>query len=132
MGRDRLVIVILVELGQKRKGTAYCRPDKVALNPLEQALTKHLENGHPKALGVRKGIARTWLSVLPVGSSAGVEQDGDEEEIEKALFRGEARCGGDLRQGGAIDRGEGSMGRMRTSMQGRDDDGRRVGKQVPV
>ena len=55
--------------------------------------TKHVGAGHLKALGALNGAAHAWLGVLPVVANAGVEQDRDEEEIEKMLalracFRG--------------------------------------------
>ena len=60
------------------KGTTYCRPDKIVLDPQR---TNRVEAGHPKALGARKSVAGAWLGVLPIVASAGVEQDGDEEQI---------------------------------------------------
>ena len=85
-----------------------------------------MEASYPKALGARKDIVQAWLSILPVSSSTCIEQDGDEEEIEKALFRGEVRCGGDLYQGSGIEREKGYMGRVWTSVQCHD----AVGEQV--
>ena len=106
---------------------------------------KHVEAGHPKALRARKGIARAWLGVLPVVASAGIEQDGDEEEIEKALAL--FSCGDALCRPRFEERRDAEMtcvkvapSTVRRDLLGRcgrqcnviGDDGRRVGEQVPI
>jgi hypothetical protein len=50
----------------------------------ECAGLEHLETGYGETLAAAVDLARLLALVLPLGSSAGVEEDGDEEQVQQA------------------------------------------------